>query len=189
MMEEPIKKSISPELVVPLEVYQRGSRVGGSATLSDIRFHNIGASLKRFKVPKKMRPTVQVDVSSSPVTASGSFVVMAEYSVNIYDHSEDANDDHRQRDGYGEETPRGSDSAEASVENLIASIEVSVAALYRTQGLPDDVAEDEVESFAMSGGLLALHPYAREAVASSLQRLGLPSYQMRTIKIITNVAD
>lgn len=161
---------VSSDLTVPYSVYAQSARVGAKAHLDDVRVHSLHAELDNLgATADQLRPQVEIEVDVTPVTA-GSFVIAVTYSVDLVllgENEEDSSDE------------------EAEVA---ASVKVGVAGLYGSEGLPEDLKDDELKAYAASAGVLALHPYAREVVSTTVQRFGLPSLLMPPLRIVTDRA-
>lgn len=68
--------------------------------------------------------------------------------------------------------------------NAIAQMKIHLAALYQINERESaDFSDDELDAFAKTTGLLALHPYARELIANLTTRMGLPALNVGTVRI------
>ncbi|MGV1008749.1 MAG: hypothetical protein ACOYBY_09090 [Dermatophilaceae bacterium] len=63
-----------------------------------------------------------------------------------------------------------------NTSSLVATIDFELAALFTLDMREDDEPpqSEELDAYAQSTGVFALHPYARELVADQTTRLGLP---------------
>ena len=67
------------------------------------------------------------------------------------------------------------DDKDVTVGNAIASVQVTI----RAQGEVNDAC---IEQFGATSGALMVHPYLREAIASTAQRIGFPGVLLPVIK-------
>lgn len=156
-------------LSIPYQKYAQGGRVGARAQLDDVRIHSIQAELQDLgAIAQELRPDITVDVTVSAATQDGAFVVATTYTV-ILTRVGDADEE-------GEQPP----------EKEAAMVSVGVAGLYGSEELPDDVSDDEMEAFAASAGVLALHPYAREVISTTIQRFGLPALMIPPLRVVSD---
>lgn len=161
-------------LAIPYERYAQGARVGARAHLDDVRVHSIQADLEDWgAISSLLRPDISVDVQVTPTIEGGTFVVAATYVVTLT----------KMREGH-EEDEDGADSRSDSTPAV--SVSVGLAGLYGSDELPQDLEDEELEAFAVSAGMLALHPYARELVSSVIQRFGLPPLVIPPLRVVSD---
>lgn len=151
------------DLSISQSTYSAGSRVGAKAELADVRTFKVAADLHDFGAEPPYASRIDMAVDISPVSDSGVFVVQSRYDIAVYPGDSE---------GEGERHP-------------IAEISVGIAGLYRSEGLPDDLTDDELGAFGVSSAAMALHPYMREAVSAVSQRFGLPSLLIPPLRIYT----
>lgn len=172
-METTVTQRLGDDLTVPYSRYTEGARVGACAYLEDVRLHSMQGELFDFGDFTSLRPDLQVDVHVTPPAESGAFVVVADYALRLT------------RADSGGDSDEDPEDFEAESEG-VAIVKVGVAGLYSSHQLPDDLKDNELEAYAISAGVLALHPFAREFIATTLQRLGLPPLHLPPVRVTSD---
>lgn len=155
------------------------------ADLRDVRLFDVRASLGAL--PDDLQATLRYSYNAAievqQLSGEQTLIVDGTYAVEVA------------LADLGNERPTGelsasaeSDAVHAEQRSLdageVARLEFQFAALYQLTG--DDVVEfpeDELDAFGQTTGLLALHPYAREFVATMTGRMGLPPLHIGTAHI------
>lgn len=151
------------------ELRNLAARVAASADLVDVRLFHLDSTLERVPVKGhalsySFDSVVEVQESNDQSTA---LLVDGSYDVTLRQGDTDA---------HAEE---GSDADE-----VIAYLKIQLAALYEIhEDAPEEFADEELDAFAQTTGLLTLHPYVRELVASMTSRMGLPALHLGTVRI------
>lgn len=149
------------------ELRSLAARVAASADLVDVRLFSLESALDQVPAPDgelSYSFDSEVEVQES-ANESAVLLVDGTYDVALRQAAE--------RDG------------EVGREGTaIAQMKIHLAALYRIH-VPEtaDFTDDELDAFAKTTGLLALHPYARELIANLTARMGLPTLHVGTIRI------
>lgn len=170
-MRDDTDEQTGDQLSVPYATYVRGARVGARAQLDDIRIHSLHAELNDFGAPERqLRPRLSLNVQVTPPTDGGSFIVAVDYELDL----ERVNDE-SENEVVDDEGPQKA-----------ATITIGVAGLYTCEGLPEDLEDDELESFGASAGALALHPYAREVISTTVQRFGLRQFLIPPLRVVSD---
>lgn len=150
------------------------ARISARTEIRDVRFEAIQGELVGELVSG--RPlSFEMKPSASQGGLDGDhFGVVAEYVVSINQAAE-----------------RSEQNDEQDAEE-VAAITIRIAGLFRIDldagSEPFDlgaVSSEELEAYARSTGLFALHPYARQAISSLSMQLGLPVLQIPVLKITT----
>ena len=85
---------------------------------------------------------------------------------------------------FGPEQVRDDEAVQPEV--VAAEVSFTLLALYSLRELADgaeEVTTDELEAFAETTGLMALHPYARELIQDQTARLDLPALTIGVAQI------
>lgn len=164
MSEQLIATRLSSDLSISFATYAEGARVGARAQLTDVRAHAIHGELFDFGNLGTLRPDIEVTVHVTPPTDAGSFVVIVDYETKFS----------RTDDEVGDDEPEHA-----------ATVSVGVAGLYSFDP-PEDLTEDELNAYACTAGVMALHPYGRELIATTIQRFGLPAFQLPPFRVVSD---
>lgn len=151
----------------------KGGYVGGRAEIRSVRAHRLAASLDtpnadNFGLTYDLEPAVAVGYDEGDT----SFVIEAAYDLQIRQLTRELDTD---------EEPGEDDFVD------LAEVGVTVAGLFSLDLDEDDRSPslEEVEAYARSTGLFALHPYAREHIAALTSRLGLPALTIGVLRMST----
>lgn len=151
----------------------KGGYVAGRAEIRQVRANKLSANLTTptadgFGLTYELQPAVATAYDEG----DSSFVIEAEYALQIRQLTRELKD---------EEEPSEEDFVD------LAEVEVTVAGLFSLDLDEDDRAPspEEVEAYARSTGLFALHPYAREHISSLTSRLGLPTLTIGVLRMAT----
>lgn len=151
----------------------KGGFVASRVQINDVRVHRVTAVLKDppqadLPLSYHLQPAIAVNYD----VGENAFIVEAEYELTI-----------RQLRVIPEEgeTPDEDDF------RLLAEVTVMIAGLFLLDMDEEDrVPEsDEVEAFGRSTGMFALHPYAREFIATLTARMGLPTLTIGVLRMDT----
>lgn len=150
------------------------ARISARTEIRDVRFEAIhGELVGELDSGRPLAFDMKPSASQGGLDGEH-FGVVAEYVVSIKQAGEDG------------------DQSEEQVTEEIAAITIRIAGLFRIDpgagSEPfdlDAVSSEELEAYARSTGLFALHPYARQAISSLSTELGLPVLQIPVLKITT----
>lgn len=155
------------------ELRIKGGYVGGRAEISDVRAHKLVAELsfppgENFGLTYDLEPAV----ATSYDAGDSQFVIEVEYDLEIQQLTRAIDD--------------GASPDPGDFVNL-AKVSVTLAGLFVMDLDEDDRRPDteEVEAYARSTGLFALHPYAREHIANLTTRIGLPTLTVGVLRMHT----
>lgn len=148
-------------MTTPEEALALASRVNGRSELADIRL--VKSSIENLGFPEA-DSRLNYDLKIQPATRysaeDGIVIVEVEFSLSIRAASGEEQDD----------------------VATVAEISFTHAALFTTSE-EDLIAEDELDIFGKTTGVLAIYPYAREYVQDITGRLGLPPLVLDLYKV------
>lgn len=150
------------------ELRSLAARVAASADLIDVRLFNLESTLEHVpassgELSYSFESEVEVQESENE---SAVLLVDGTYDVKL---RQDAD---------------GSDDGDPDGGSPIAQVKIHLAALYEIhEGESVDFTDEELDAFAKTTGLLALHPYARELISNLTSRMGLPTLHVGTVRI------
>jgi preprotein translocase subunit SecB len=142
------------------------ARVAARAEIKDVRVISLNAELKRVPGPGE-RLSYRVDTDANATAELPHLMVELKCDVYIHRGSTDGDDG-------------GEDPAE-----IVAEIAFELAGLFRVDAQENDepFTADEIQSYAVTTGQMALYPYARELVYDLTGRLALPPLTLGLFKI------
>jgi hypothetical protein len=152
-----------------------GGYVAARAQIRDVRAHLLHAELITPPTDAdSLSYYLQPSVSSTFDEDGPAIIIEAAYELNIRQLAP--------REGADELLE---DEAEEFVE--VAKVDVTVAGLFLLDLDEDDriPSANEVDAYARSTGRFALHPYAREHIASLTTRIGLPTLTVGVLRMGT----
>jgi hypothetical protein len=161
---------MSSNLQIPWARWEQSGRVGARAELQDVRLFQLSSQLKDFGARGPFVADLNVTSGISREVDAKFAVVNADYVLKALTYSE----------GVDPDDPESEATEEA------AEVKLTMVALFSIEDRDDDpepLADDELEAFAESTGLAAIHPYARELVQDQTARMGLPSLTMGVARI------
>jgi preprotein translocase subunit SecB len=153
------------------------ARVAAMSDLRDVRLFE--ATLKFNEFPGEDAPlTWELEMAPTTNHSEGDdfFVLEIEYSVQVEAVADE--DDHDEM----EPEEKGEDD---EPNEIVASVTFKLAGLYSLD-LPkggQGPTTSELDAYAKTMGAMALYPYAREFVQSSVSRMGLPPLTLGTFQL------
>lgn len=155
---------------IPWERYEQSGPVGARAELDAIRLLSLNTALKDFAAKPPYVAQLEVRSSFQRDDGANHVVVSAEYSLTAL--------------AFG---PDQDTTDEATQPELVAAeVNCTLLALFSLREVNEGAEEarsDELEAFAETVGLMALHPYARELIQDQTGRLGLPALTIGVAQI------
>lgn len=153
------------------------ARVAAKANLRDVRLFQVSAEVERLpEQPGGLSYTLDSKVEVQHVTDGPAIIVDGTYDLAV---TVAAADDR--------EPP------EEGADDRVATIRFQLAALYALKAPGDreswDFDDEELDAFGQTTGMLTLHPYAREFIASTTSRMGLPTLHVGTAHIFLDKHD
>ncbi|CAN5623078.1 hypothetical protein BH23ACT6_BH23ACT6_12000 [soil metagenome] len=155
---------------IPWERWEESGRVGARAELHDIRLCKLATTLNDLGAGPPYVAELEAESSFQQEEDARHVVVSAEYTLKAL--------------AFGADQDRDDEDVEPDLS--VAEVSFTLLALYALRDREDHEAEatnDELEAFAESAGLMALHPYARELIQDQTARLGLPSLTLGVAQI------
>lgn len=158
------------QIQIPWQRWEQSGRVGARAELHDVRLFSLNTVLRDFGAEPPYVADMEVEASVQREDGSAHVVVSAEYTLKAR--------------AFGPDQDRSEEETEP--ELVVAEVNFTMLALYSLRPLDvdaDEVSPDELEAFAESTGLMALHPYARELIQDQTARIGLPALTVGVAQI------
>lgn len=143
--------------------------VSAAADLRDVRVFHVDSTLDRLTAGGELGYTFEAELEVQYLTDTPAVIVDGTYDVVLSRVEATEDEDAEPREG-----------------ERVASINIKLAALYtvdRIGGKAPEFADSELDAFARTTGMLALHPYAREFIANLTSRMGLPTLHIATARI------
>jgi hypothetical protein len=147
--------------------------VAARCELRDVRLFQVEATLHRLPTGQghlSYSFDAEIDVQHVPETSS--LIVDGTYRLTVTTLNE-------------EDGRPGEQGATEDDHESVAQLNFQLAALYALDSTEQHAGfpEQELDAFGKTTGLLALHPYAREFVATMTGRMGLPPLHLGTLHI------
>lgn len=136
----------------------KAAKVAAAASLKDLRLQASHTELIEFPTPGvELSVDLKVDLKANKSPNKDLVALAAQFTVNI----SEARDEKKQG---------------------IAIISCAFSSAFE-MAEQVDWSDDELEAFANTTGIFAVHPYAREFVSDATSRMGLPTLTLDFLKL------